>query len=245
MIEDPYVAAHLDRARAVKARATRADPPHPGPRPAGEPAALSAIYAIANGLEFSDGTRILGRDAIARATAWLVEERSLSWDSALAVIGERDDLVLVLDPRASGGVLESATDGLSVLRRAARSPLGYLEARLGVEGGEPPAPERAAKIAIEKGDAEALAAAIEEGFYPGSDRDLAHASLALGGLYAARGDEARAMEAFARSVEARLRAVPRGASEERGAAWRAAAMVADKAGNKPIAGACLTRSYHG
>ncbi|MEO5731358.1 MAG: hypothetical protein ABI134_22175, partial [Byssovorax sp.] len=110
--------------------------------------------------------------------------------------------------------------------------------------GEPvSAPERAAREAGERGDAEALAAAIDRGFYPGATRELAHAALRLGALRAAKGDHDGALAAFTRSAEARVAAVPRGAeAAEISATWRAAAVAAEKAGSPSIAEACRARA---
>jgi hypothetical protein len=209
---------------------------------------LAALYAVCDGLELADGTRILGRDEAARATAWLKDEKSLDWDAALTVIGERDDLVIVHDvdrvgARAGGGILEAPTDGLSSFRRVALGVIGYLEERAG-EGSDPePAPERAAREAIARGDTAALAAAIARGFYPSAGRELAHAALSLGVLHARAGDTARAMEAFARAVEARASAVPRGAeAAEAAAAWRAAAITAEGEGAVALAAVCRERA---
>src|SRR5262245_54035314 len=111
-----------------------------------EPPDLAALYAVADGLELADGTRILGRDAAKGATAWLKQEKSLDWDVDLMVIGERDDLVILRDidsgaARAGGGVLEAPTDGLSSFRRVALSVIGYLEVRSGGGSDAEQAPE--------------------------------------------------------------------------------------------------------
>jgi hypothetical protein len=212
----------------------------------GEPPDLCALYALTDGLELADGTRILARGEIAAATAWLVGERSLPWGPDLWVIGERDDLVVVrdldaADTRAGGGVLEAPTDGLMALRRAALDVEGYLAQRLG-EGGDL-APERAAREAALRRDAEGIARAIARGFYPGAERELAHAALSLGGLRAGAGDEAGAMEAFAASVQARVRGAPRGAeASEARAGWKTCAVAAEKAGAAGIAAACRIRA---
>ncbi len=205
------------------------DPPRPD-----EPADLAALYTVTDGVDLADGTRILGRGEIAGATAWLTSERALQWSADLWVVGERDDLVIVRDldlagTRAGGGVLEAPTDGLSTLKRAALDVIGYLEARLGIAGER--APERAAREAAALRDAEGLARAIARGFYPGAERELAHAALSLGALRAGAGDAEGAMAAFAQSVEARVAAAPRGAEEsEARAGWRACALTAEKAG---------------
>jgi hypothetical protein len=210
----------------------------------GEPADLLAFYAVSDGIELVDGTRILARGEIAAATAWLVTEKSLGWGPDLWVVGERDDLVIVRDldaagARAGGGVLEAPTDGLTALRRAALDVTGYLEDRLGIPGATEQAPEGAAREAAAKGDAEALARAIARGFYPGAERDLAHAALSLGALRAGAGDAAGAMAAFQEAVAARVRAAPRGAGAgEARAAWRTCAVAAEKAGAAEVAARC-------
>jgi hypothetical protein len=223
----------------------------PGEGPAfadAAPADLARLHLAADGLELDDGTRILARAEIPRATSWLVEEKALSWEDDLWVVGERDDLVLVLDhdarrARAGGGLLEAATDGLEAFRRVALGVVEYLEARLGLAETPPIAPERAAREAIAVRDPDALEAAIARGFYPGADREAAHASMSLGAMRAASGERARALAAFERAAAARVRAVPRGAEAvETAAAWRAFAAAAESAGAPDIAEACRDRS---
>jgi hypothetical protein len=220
-----------------------------------EPPDLSALYAACDGLELADGTRILGREEAACATAWLKDDRSLDWDDELLIVGERDDLVVVRDAdrqnvRAGGGVLEAPTDGLASFQRAALDVIGYLEARVGAPATTPraseEAPERAARGAMTRGDATELAAAIARGFYPGADRELARAAIALGAIHARSGDGARALEAFARAAEARTRSAPRGAeAAAMSASWRAAAMAADEEGAAEVAAACRARAAGG
>jgi hypothetical protein len=224
-------------------RAPSALPPLPD-----EPADLAALYAVSDGFELADGTRILGRGEIAPATAWLVAERSLEWPADRLVIGERDDLVIVRDldragARAGGGVLEAPTDGLSSLRRAALDVIGYLEERARVPGDRERAPEVDARDAVARRDAAAIAAAVARGFYPGAERERAHALLTLGAIRAGEGDEGGAMEAFEQAVLARIAAVPRGAeASEAKAGWRTAAIAAEKAGAGGIAAACRARA---
>jgi hypothetical protein len=227
------------------ARVTLRRPPSAAAPLAGEPADLAALYAVSDGIELADGTRVLPRGEIAAATAWLVGEKSLGWGPDLWVIGERDDLVIVRDldaagARAGGGVLETPTDGLTVLRRAALDVIGYLQDRLGVAS--PPyavSPERRAREAAARGDAQALEEAIACGFYPGAERDLAHAALSLGAIRAGAGDAAGAMEAFERAVAVRVQAAPRGAEAiEARAAWRACAVAAEKTGARDVADRC-------
>ncbi len=234
----------IDRARrlaehpAVTAkRGPAADPPL-----AGEPADLGALYATTDGIELGDGTRILPRGEIAAATEWLKGERSLEWGADLWVIGERDDLVIVRDldaagTRAGGGVLEAPTDGLSALARAALDVIGYLEDRVGTAREQ--APERAAREAVARRDAEGIDRAIARGFYPGAERELAHAALSLGAIRAGAGDAEGAMAAFAQAVAARVRAAPRGAGASvSSAAWKTCAVAAEKAGAAGVAAAC-------
>ncbi len=239
------------RARAiVESGATIArEPPAPRSEDAEEmPWDLAALHAVADGIELADRTRILGREMSVKATTWLVNEKSLDWDADLLVLGERDDVVIVHDrdrasKRAGGGVLEAPTDALSSFRRVALDVLSYLERRAGIAGEPASAPERAAREAGERGDAEALAAAIDRGFYPGATRELAHAALRLGALRAVKGDHDGALAAFTRSAEARAAAVPRGAeAAEIRATWRAAAVAAEKAGSPSIAEACRARA---
>jgi hypothetical protein len=220
--------------------------PAAGPLLPGEPPDLVALYAVTDGIEIADGTRILGRGEIAAATAWLKDDKSLEWSPDLWVIGERDDQVIVrdLDPsaaRAGGGVLEAPTDGLSTPARAALDVISYLEDRLGIARSG--SPERDAREAVARRDASAIAAAIARGFYPGAERELAHAVLALGALHAAAGDTEGALAAFSQAVAARARAAPRGAeAAETSAAWRTCAVAADKAGAPAVAELCRARA---
>lgn len=230
-------------------RIKRAPSAEPWPFEGPEPADLAALYAQSDGLELEDGTTILPRGDLERTTAWLKQEKSLDdWPADRIVVGERTDAVLVLDldrggERAGGGVLEAATDGLSAFKRAAMSVLGYLERRLDPRADSDAPPERRAREAVEKKDREALAAALEEPFYPGSERDFAHAALTLGALAAAVGDAEGALAAFERSVKARARAAPRGSgAREEAAAWRACSIAADQAGARALAEECSTRA---
>jgi hypothetical protein len=219
----------------------------PWPVAAPEPADLAALHAASDGLALADGTTVLPRGDLARTTAWLIQDRALDWPEDLVILGEREDLVIVLDldlarARAGGGVLEAPTDGLSSFRRVTRTLLGYLERRAGLSAGDP-APEVLAAEAAARRDREALRAALAEPWYPGSDRQEAHAALVLGGLAAAAGDEAAAVEAFERSVAARVRAAPRGAGAlEQAAGWRACAAAAREASAPALADRCLAKS---
>lgn len=214
------------------------------PFAATEPADLAALYAASDGLALADGTTILRRGEIAAATAWLQQEHALDWPNNLVVLGERDDLVIVLDldpggTRAGGGVLETPTDGLVTFQRIALGAVGYLERRVGVGAGADLAPELLAREAAARGDLDALRAALARPAYPGAERQVAYAALILGGLLAAAGDEEAAMEAFERSAAARVQAAPRGAEGlERAAAYRAAAAAAREAGASAVAERC-------
>ncbi len=217
-------------------------------RAAGEPSDLGALYAMSDGLELSDGTRLLGRAEVPPATTWLTSEKALEWPADLWVVGERDDLVIVLDldlagARAGGGILEAATDELTGLRRVALTALTYLEEHAGLSPGGPPAPERAVRDAVDRRDASAIEAALTAGFYPGAEREAWHGGLTLGSLRAAAGDEPAALLAFSSAVEARANAAPRGsASRERAQAWKACAIAADKAGAGRLAIECRARA---
>jgi hypothetical protein len=241
----------MRRARALLASPAVASwrPPKPSPWPFHfvEPVDVATLYRACDGLTLRDGTVVLERAELARATSWLVEERSLTWSEDLFIVGERDDLVIVRDidlsaRRAGGGVLEAPTDGLETFERVATGIVGYLETRVG--SCDPyPAPEAAARAALRRGDAAALAAALELPFYPGSDRALAHGWLALGALRAGTGDAEGALAAFERSVTARLGTVGRGAqAAERTAGWRACAVAAAEVGAQAVADACAGRA---
>jgi hypothetical protein len=230
----------LARALLADARVSRR-PPSAEPELPEEPADLGALWALSDGLDLADGTRLLGRGEVMRATAWLVTERALdTWGARRWVIGERDDLVIVRDLGEPGGVLETATDALSSLDRVAMDVLGYLALRLGLPG--PRAPEREARDAAARGDAEALAAALGRGFYPGAHTEAWQAWRALGALHAQAGEEAGALDAFAAAVEVRLAGAPRAAPTERSAAWKACAVAAEKAGAAGVAAACRQRA---
>ena len=125
---------------ALPAVLTQAPPLAPDPAHDGDPGDLAAFYAACDGLTLVDGTTLLGRAEAARATAWLIEEKSLHWSDELLLLGERDDLVIVRDAdrqgtRAGGGVLEAPTDGLSSFKRVSLDLASYLELRAGVEFG--------------------------------------------------------------------------------------------------------------
>jgi hypothetical protein len=227
--------------------ARRGPSPDPWPLPAPEPPDLAALYAASDGLSLPDGTTILRRGEIASATAWLKLEYSLDWPEDLVILGEREDLVILLDldldgARAGGGVLEAPTDGLSSFQRIALRTVGYLEHRA-FGGAAEIAPEIMARDAAARRDLEALRAALSLPMYPGSEGRVAHAELTLGTLLAAAGDAGAALAAFERSVAARVRGAPRGAGElTRGAGWRACAAAAWEAGTAAIAEACAERA---
>jgi len=253
---DPHPGRSVDfeaRVEAVlaspAARIKRAPSADPWPFEAPEPPDLTALYARSDGLELEDGTTVLPRGDLARTTAWLKQDKSLdTWPDDLVVIGERTDGVLVLDldrsgERAGGGLLEAATDSLSSFKRVSRSVVGYLEARLDPKSGSDAPPEEIARQAAGRKDREALAAALELPFYPGSERDFAHAALSLGALFAAEGEEASALAAFERSVKARAAAAPRGSgAREEAAAWRACSIAANQAGARSLAEECSKRA---
>lgn len=237
----------IARARAIAAHAAvRAEPAASKPL-AGEPPDLGALFAVTDGIELADGTRILSRAEIAPATAWLVGEKALEWGADLWVIGERDDLVIVRDldesgARAGGGVIEAPTDGLGGSSRAALDVIGYLEDRLGIAGDREIAPERALRGAVARRDADGIERALGRSFYPGAGREAAQGWLTLGAIRAAGGDAAGALDAFGAAAEVRARAAPRGAeASERAASWRAAAIAADRAGARDVAEACHGR----
>lgn len=233
-----------------KVRIKRAPSADPWPdQYAPEPPDLAALYARSDGLELEDGTTILPRGDLERTTAWLKQDKSLDdWPPDFIVVGERTDGVLVLDldrsgERAGGGLLEAATDGLSIFRRVSMSVMGYLETRIDATHAGDALPEKLARQAAERRDAKSLAAALDAPFYPGSERDFAHAALTLGALFAAEGDEAQALAAFERSVKARAASAPRGsAAREEAAAWKACSITANQAGARPLADECAKRA---
>lgn len=236
----------LARAVVASVRVVTRRPPSaaawPLERP--EPPDLAALYALSDGLELVDGTRILPRGELAEATRWLIEDRSLAWDADLFVIGERADMAVVRDldsgaTRAGGGVLEAPHDALESFRRVALGAVGYLAARAGLVDPEP-TPELLLARAVAGRDVDALASALARPAYPGHERELALGALALGGALAARGDTARALLAFERSVSERVRGVGRAAATaEASAAWRACAVAAK---GTPAAEECQRRA---
>jgi hypothetical protein len=216
--------------------------PHP------EPADLAALYAACDGLLLEDGVRLLGRGELSDVTQWLVLEKGLAWADDLIVVGERRDVVLVLDldvraERAGGGVLEVGSDDLGAFDRVASGVLAYLSMRSGVGTDDAPPPEPSARRAAREQDRAALERALARPIYPGQERLVASLAVELGALHAAAGDRERALSAFARSVEARLRSVTRDAEgAERAAGWRAAAIASRARGAIAIADECDERA---
>jgi hypothetical protein len=247
--------SHAERATRLLAstRVKLARPARPDatwPFAHAEPADLTALYAICDGLELATGEHIFGRGELADVTAWLVLEKGLSWPPDLIVVGERRDIVIVLDldadqTRAGGGVLEVGADDLGSFERVASSVLDYMLVRAGAGEDTTPPPEIEARNAARAGDRNALERALGRAMYPGNDRALAALCLELGALHAAAGDSERTIRAFERSVEARQRTVGRAGREtERIAAWRAAAHVARSRGAEAIAVQCEARAGH-
>ncbi|AKT39360.1 hypothetical protein [Chondromyces crocatus] len=223
---------------AITERRPPAEEPWPLPGP--EPLDLAALYAVTDGLVLADGATLLRRGELARATDWLKQDRSLDWPEGLVVLGEHQELVVVLDldptgARAGGGILEAPHDGLSTFQRLDRSALGYLERHAGVGPGDP-GPEQRLADAIARRDVAALHEALALPLYPGAERNAALGALTLGSLLAAAGDDAGALKAFERSVAARVRAARRGAGAlERAAALRACVAAAREAGATTLA----------
>jgi hypothetical protein len=241
-----------DRARLLLAspRVRERKPPRGAAWPIAhaEPADLGALYELCDGLALDDGARVFGRGELHDVTQWLVLEKALAWPDDLVVVGERRDVVVVLDldvagARAGGGVLEIGADDLGAFDRVASSVLGYLLVHAG-EGPEPNAPpEVAARRAARDEDREALERELARPMYPGQDRLFASLAVELGALAAQAGEVERALGAFARSVEARVRSVTRDAApSERSAGWRAAAIASRARGAVAVADACESRA---
>jgi hypothetical protein len=238
------VAALLAAARVVERR-----PPREGAWPFAfaEPEDLAALYAACDGLRTEDGAIVLGRGELRDATRWLVLDRALDWGEDLVVVGERLDSVVVLDldlggERAGGGVLEAPTDDLRALERVASDVVAW--ATLHACAGDDPAPppEVLAARASDAEDAAALDAALARPWYPGHDAARSRAWARLGELRAREGAKERALAAFERSVEARVRTVPRGAEAREGQrAWSACALAARRAGDPELARLCEER----
>jgi hypothetical protein len=214
------------------------------PLPFPEPADLRALYAFCDGLTLDDGFSLLGKGELGDVTRWLLLEKGLDWAPDIIVVGERRDVVVVLDLdvrgiRAGGGVLETTVDALEAFERRAGSLVGYLLVRAAAVQDDAPPPEVAAPAAVARADAAALERELARPMYPGSDRLFAHLALELGKLWAARDDADRALSAFEQSVTARERMVGVAArADERAAGWRAAAHAARACGAEAIAARC-------
>jgi len=244
--------SHSDRAARLLAspRVRRVIPPRdvawPIPHP--EPPDLAALYAVCDGLELEDGVRLFGRGELDDVTKWLVLEKGLLWPTDFVVVGERRDVVVVLDldvggTRAGGGVLEVASDDLGSFERAASSVVSYLLVRSGAGDDLFPPSEMAARTAAGAGDRVALERELSRPMYPGQDRLFAALAIELGALLAEAGERDRALSTFERSVEARMRSVGRGGrSAEGAAAWRAAAHASRARGAEDVALACEKRA---
>jgi hypothetical protein len=217
-----------------------------------QPADLVALYHACDGLELDDGTHLFGKGELRDVTEWLVLEKGLGWSDDLVVIGERRDVVLVLDldvhaARAGGGALETGADDLGAFERVAADVVGYLMTRVGVTDDDVAAPpEVAARRAAAAGDLSRLEAELARPWYPGDGRLFASLALELGAAWAVAGDEERAMVVFARSVDARVLGVGRGGQAgERAAAWWAAARSCRARGATIVADRCEARASRG
>jgi hypothetical protein len=245
--------SHADRAKTLlgSPRVRERKPPRDVAWPIAhpEPADLGALYLLCDGVVLDDGARLFGRGELHDVTQWLVLEKALAWPDDLVVVGERRDVVVVLDldvggTRAGGGVLEIGADDLGAFDRVASSVVGYLLARAGAGEDDAPPPEIAARRAALANDLDALERELARPMYPGHDRLYASLSVELGALCAAAGEGERALAAFARGVEARVRSVTRDAADaERIAGWRAAAIASRARGAAAIAEACEARAH--
>lgn len=219
------------------------------PIPHAEPADLAALYLACDGIELDEGTRLFGKGELRDVTDWLVLEKGLGWSDDLVIVGERRDIVIVLDldvggERAGGGALETGVDDLGVFERVASDVVGYLAGRAGVPDDVAPPPEIAARRAAASSDAPGLERELARPMYPGHERLVASLLLELGMLWLGAGDNARAMSAFSRSVEARVASVGRGGREaERASAWLAAAHASRARGAAALALECEARSH--
>jgi hypothetical protein len=216
-----------------------------------EPADLAALYLACDGLELDDGTHLFGRGELRDVTEWLVLEKALAWSDDLVIVGERRDIVIVLDldvrgERAGGGVLETGADDLGVFERHACDVVGYLCGRAGVSDDLAPPPEIAARRAAASSDPSGLEHELSRAMYPGHERLFASLALELGSMWALAGERERAMAAFSKSVEARVSSVGRGGREtERAAAWRAAAHALRSHGTEDLALECEANARRG
>jgi hypothetical protein len=101
------------------------------------PPDLRALYAVCDGLKTRDGFTLLGKGELKDVTDWLVLDKGLGWPSDYVVVGERHDMVVVVDldvegTRGGGGVLEAPNDALESFEPAACDLVAYLEARVGL-----------------------------------------------------------------------------------------------------------------
>jgi hypothetical protein len=248
----PKAGSYGDRAKLLLAspRVRERKPPRgvAWPMAHAEPPDLGALYQLCDGLALDDGARLFGKGELHDVTQWLVLEKALGWPDDLVVVGERRDVVVVLDldvtgARAGGGVLEIGADDLGAFDRVASSVLGYFLERAGAGEDEAPPPEVAARRAARENDRAALERELTRPMYPGQERLLAALAVDLGALCAAAGESDRALSAFARSVEARVRSVTRDAeAAERCAGWRAAAIASRARGADAVADECESRA---
>src|SRR3954470_17653651 len=61
------------------------------------PADLGALYRACDGLVIEGGVRLFGCGELGDVTEWLTLEKGLGWPDDLVVVGERRDVVVVLD----------------------------------------------------------------------------------------------------------------------------------------------------
>src|SRR5438552_2000812 len=92
---------YVDRARALLAspRVVEKKPPRDVAWPIAhpEPPDLAALYALCDGLVLDTGVRLFGRGELHDVTQWLILEKALGWTDDRIVVGERRDVVVVLD----------------------------------------------------------------------------------------------------------------------------------------------------
>jgi len=213
-----------------------------------EPADLRALYSVLDGILLDDDVRLFGRGELYDVTQWLVLEKGLGWPDDLVVVGERRDVVIVLDldvagVRAGGGLLEVGADDLGAFDRVASGVLSYLLVRAGVGEDDAPPAEVAARRAAGAQDRAALERELGRPMYPGQERLFASLAVELGALHAAAGQNEAALFAFGRAVEARARSVTRDAQlAERRAGWRAAAIASRARGASELAEVCDRRA---
>src|SRR5258708_28632114 len=131
----PPVGIHTSRVERLLASPRVTDKkPHRDvawPIPHAEPPDLSALYLVCDGLELDEGTHVFGRGELRDVTDWLILEKGLAWSDDLVIVGERRDIVIVLDldvrgERAGGGGLGTRAGGLGGLGPAARARLRLL-----------------------------------------------------------------------------------------------------------------------